>query len=303
MSFRKTANLEPLGFEHKGQWSKSASSDKVSSFYMEGGKKINVEAVLDTVADPYQLSRDPNDYVFIPLRANSADRPNNNMDGWEEDELRRFDNILDTHVYRTYNLKPHFVNHNASDLKLSRGVILDSHLNMQNDADDKVKVAVFDALGKDVDKDVFVELLVGVDSTKDPSLAGAYKNGSVQAFSMGCDVTATMCTACDNIATTDFELCKCVRQKHARIPIRAKDGVMRLAWEKCLGTIFQEISAVDDPADETAMIQDGLLKAASSSMSPLDKQQLQEISNFIIKNASNIPDTVAGILNRALQHQ
>lgn len=299
MSFRKTAKVDILGVRSGGSWTKRAYS-KVSSFYMDNSGVINVEAALDSVSDAYRISRDPRDYLYIPVRANSADRPNNNMDGWELNELQRFDDIISTKVYKTYNLKPHFVNHNASNLGISRGVILDSYLNMDNDADDNVKRAIFDYTGRDVDKDVFVELLVAVDTSKDPSLSDAYRNGSVSKFSMGCDVTATKCSICDNIATTDFELCKCIRGKHARIPQLCKDGKKRLAWEKCLGTIFQEISAVDDPADETATVQEGLLKVAGINTDILNINQMREITAFIVEHVSDIPDSVAYVLNKAL---
>jgi len=299
MSFRKTAQVQFLGVQHKGLWSKSASHSKSSSFYMEEDGSIDVEAALDTVADAYRISRDPRNYLFIPLRANSADRPNNNLDGWELNELQRYDDIVGVPVYRTYDLKPHFVNHNAANLTLSRGVILDSHLNTQNPADDMVKQAVFEATGKEVDRDIFVELLVAMDTTKDPALAEAYRNGSVDSFSMGCDVVATQCSACDNVATNDFQLCSCVRGKHSRIPVECLDGERRLAWEKCMGTIFQEISAVDDPADETALVQEGILKVAGAN--GLNKQQIQEVTAFVVRHAKTMPEAVAGILNQALQ--
>ena len=299
MSFRKTAQVQFLGVQHQGSWSKSASHSKSSSFYMDEDGSINVEAALDTVASPYRISRDPRNYLFIPLRANSADRPNNNLDGWELTELQRYDDIVGTPVYRTYDLKPHFVNHNAADLTLSRGVILDSHLNMQNPADDMVKQAVFEATGKEVDQDIFVELLVAVDTTKDPALAEAYRKGSVDSFSMGCDVVATQCSACANVATNDFQLCSCIRGKHSRIPVECEDGERRLAWEKCMGTIFQEISAVDDPADETAIVQEGILKVAGSVA--LNRAQLQEITVFVVRHAHTMPETVADVLNRALR--
>jgi hypothetical protein len=299
MSFRKIAQVQFLGVQHKGSWSKAASHSKSSSFYMDKDGAINVEAALDTVADAYRISRDPRDYLFIPLRANSADRPNNNLDGWELNELQRYDEIVGTSVYKTYDLKPHFVNHNAANLTLSRGVILDSHLNMQNPADDLVKQAVFDATGKEVEQDVFVELLVAMDTTKDPALAEAYRGGSVDSFSMGCDVVATQCSACDNIATNDFQLCSCVRGKHSRVPVECADGERRMAWEKCMGTVFQEISAVDDPADETATVQEGLLKVAGSA--GFSREQRQEIVTFVVRHASMMPETVADVLNRALQ--
>jgi hypothetical protein len=104
------------------------------------------------------------------------------------------------------------------------------------------------------------------------------------------------------VATNDFQICKCIRGKHARVPIEHADGNKRLAWEKCLGTVFQEISAVDDPADESALVQEGVLKLSSRSGS-LDKKQLQEIAAFVVRHASGLPDSVAGILNQVLQER
>ena len=291
--FTKHARIESLGFR---SLSDKASFSRVASIFLEDNSTINIEAALDSVADVYKISRDPRDYLFVPARANSADRPNNNLDGWELEELQRYDPMIRKAVYKTYDLKPHFVNHNATALNLSRGVILDSHLNTQNPADEITKQAIFDASGKEVENDVFVELLIAVDTTKDPSLAAAYQNGSVDAFSMGCDVMATECSSCGNVATSDFDLCTHIRNKYARQPVECLDGKKRIAWEKCMGTVFQEISAVDDPADETALVQEGLLKAAST-------QDLQEIVNFVAKNASTLPDSVAVVLSDYLSQK
>lgn len=299
MSFKKYARVEILGAgSHRGSWEKSASR-KSASFYMQEGGVIDVEAALDSVADAYKISRDPRDYLLLPVRANSADRPNNNLDGWLFEELSRYDDLLGSQVYRTYDLKPHFVNHQASDLRRARGVILDSHLNKMNDADEMTKKAIYEATGKNVDKDVFVELLVAQDMTKDPALAEAYRRGSVDSFSMGCDVAATRCSVCGNLATTDFQLCKHIRGKFSKTPVACSDGSKKVAWEQCIGTVFQEISVVDDPADETALIQEGILKAASSEKF-LNRSQLQEIANFVVRNASNLPDSVAAALNSVL---
>lgn len=296
--FHKTANVEVLGTKTgiSGSWSKVASG-RIASFFMDNSSTIDVEAALDAVADTYRISRDPGNYLFIPARANSADRPNENRDGWERDELLRFDPELGRRVYSTYVLKPHFVNHNASRYQLARGVLLDAHYNDANKfQSDDLRKAMLDATGIDRENDEFVESLIAVDTTKDPSLAEAYRNGSVYRFSMGCDVEATRCAACGNVASTTLQFCNCVRNKHSKKAVKWADGSVRPTFEWCLGTRFAELSAVDDPADKTAEIQEGLLgvvdvKAANAKV---------EIARFVAQNSANIPASLASILERAL---
>ena len=87
-----------------------------------------------------------------------------------------------------------------------------------------------------------------MDTTKDPSLAEAYRNGSVHRFSMGCDVESTQCSVCDRIATNTFQFCDHVRGKLSKKAYPLEGGGQRRAFEWCIGTIFAEESAVDDPA-------------------------------------------------------
>lgn len=297
MAFRKTASVDVLGVRSDSAWQKVAAG-KTSSHFMEDGLSLNLEAILDTVADTYRISRDPRDYLLIPCRACSADRPNENMDGWRREELLRFDPRLGRRVYSTFVLKPHFVNHNAANFSLSRGVLLDSHFNDQNPASDAVKRAVFEATGKDADRDEFAEVLIAADITKDPYLAEAYKSGSVYRFSMGCDVSDTECSVCGKVASSTAQFCDHVRTKHSRraYPI---EGGERKASEWCRGTIFAELSAVDDPADKDAEIQEGLLRVASSDLSLTD-HDLYEISSFVARHANQIPEALAGLINSAL---
>lgn len=298
MTFYKTATVEVLGVRNDSVWSRTASN-KTSSHFMEDGLSLNLEAILDTVADTYRISRDPRDYLLIPCRACSADRPNENMDGWKREELLRFDPKIGRRVYSTFNMKPHYVNHNSANFSLSRGVILDSHFNDQNPASDLIKRAVFDATGKDVTQDEFIETLIAADITKDPHLAAAYKNGAVDRFSMGCDVSDTECSVCGRIATNTLQFCDHVRGKHSRraYPLDGGKGE-RKASEWCRGTIFAELSAVDDPADKDASIQEGLLRIASSDLSLTDRD-LCEISSFVARHANQIPESLAAVINRA----
>jgi hypothetical protein len=302
MGFIKTARTEVLGVQRGGDWQK-VSSRKFASFYMDGGGDINIEAALDTVADTYRISRDPDDYLLIPTRANSADRPNENMDGWRHQELLRFDPKIGQRVYQTYLLKPHFVNHNAANFALSRGVILDSHYNDANPASDRVKASVLDATGIEPDRDEFVETLIAMDMTKDPPLAEAYKNGSVNLFSMGCDVESTTCSVCDKVAINTFQFCEHVRSKHAKIAYPLEGGGHRKAFEWCNGTVFAEESAVDDPADKDAAVQEGLLQTLARPVATFSPAELHQITAFVAKNSHDIPEPLAVLINSALQGQ
>ncbi len=299
MGFIKTAKTEILGVQRGGAWQK-VSKRKFSSFYMDGGGNIDIEAALDTVADTYRISRDPDDYLLIPTRASSADRPNENMDAWRHEELLRFDPKVGGRVYQTYMLKPHFVNHNAANFALSRGVILDAHYNDANSASDKVREAVCEATGVTPKQDEFIETLIAMDMTKDPELAKAYKSGSVYRFSMGCDVESTTCGVCDKVAINAFQFCEHVRGKHSRTAYPLKGGGQRRGFEWCNGTVFAEESAVDDPADKDAEVQDGILQtlARVTTFSP---EELHQITAFVANHPRDIPEPLAGLINSALQ--
>ena len=302
MGFLKVAHQEVLGVRSGGDWKKVASH-KFASFYMDGGGNIDIEAALDTVADTYHISRNPDDYLLIPTRANSADRPNENMDAWRHEELLRFDPKIGKRVYQTYMLKPHFVNHNASNFALSRGVILDAHYNDANLANDFAKDAVREATGREPDRDEFVETLIAMDMTKDPPLAAAYKNGSVYRFSMGCDVESTECSVCGKVAVNTFQFCEHVRSKHARVAYPLEDGSHRKAFEWCIGTVFAEESAVDDPADKDAEVQEGILQTLQRPVASFTASDFQQIASFVAKNARTIPEPLAGLINAALRGQ
>jgi hypothetical protein len=303
MPFRKVANVETLGYSYKGNWKKTAGK-KQASFYIDGGLSLDIEAALDVVADTYAISRDPSDYLLIPTRANSANRPNDNLDGWTSEELLEFDPHVGCRRYSTYDLKPHYVNHQAENPRLSRGVILDSHYNSMNDADAELQEHFFNMTGREITKDEFIETLIAMDTTKDPMLAEAYKNGSTRLFSMGCDVEATKCSIpeCGNVATSVWQFCDHIKNKHAKRPVKCEDGIIRTAHEWCLGTMFAEESVVDGPADKEAAIQDGILQVSEMVGEPnrLTAAQKHDIISFVAKYSREIPDALAGVITEAI---
>jgi len=299
MSFKKLSAVQILGLYYKRGWHKS-SNRSIISHYMENKLAINLEERLDAVADFYKISRDPNDYLLIPARANSVGRLNANLDGWTYPETVSFRPDIGCRTYETYNNKPHFVEHNASSFERARGVILDSHLNLDNDADDQVKQEVLSTIGVEPQKDVFVEVIVAMDQTKDPILAASYKTGAISTFSMGADVESTGCTVCGNVAKSIWEFCSHIKDKYADKTYTLPDGTSRRAGELCNGTVFQELSVVSDPADKSAEIQDGILEIAkrvATNSSSLSKREVQEIISFTARHANDIPDSLARVLN------
>jgi len=222
----KFARVKVLGWRnyHSKTASKSSYGEKLHSYYMDDCSSLNFKAVLDNVGDTYQISKDPKDYEIIVVRAVEADIPNDNGDAFPKGELLRFDSKIGEKVYRTFNLKPHHVNHQSQDPKMARGVILDSHLNELNEGE------------------AFVEILVASDKTKDPILIRNIINGRLDKFSMGCHCDYTSCSICDHKAYNELQFCDHIAHN------RMQKIAGKLAYENCYGVVYDEISSVYDPA-------------------------------------------------------
>jgi len=302
MSFKKTSAAKLLGILNNGSWKKVASST-VESHYMNTDNSINLEERLDAVADVYKISRDPADYLLVPARANSIGRFNANLDGWTFDEVVEFRPELGSRTYQTYNNKPHFVEHNANRYEVARGVLLDSHLNLDNPASDEVKEACIRATGVAPEVDGFIEVIIAVDKSKDPMLAEAYKTGALDTFSMGADVSDTVCNVCGNVAKSTFEFCSHINNKYSKKVYTMDDGTQRVAGELCRGTIFQELSAVADPADKSAIIQDGLLNIIKSATFNGTDEDLQSLILYTVKHARDIPNSLAKLIRKHLEEK
>lgn len=296
MGFKKTAYASPLGVQSRGSWKRTASA-RTASYFMDNGIPVSIEETLGAVADVYRISRDPMDYIYVPLHASASNRYNENRDAWSTEEMLKFRPELGMRVYATYINKGSFINHRADVPEHSRGVILDAHYNNYNLASDGVKRAVYEATGQEPEYDEFTEILLALDRTKDAALVDAYEAGAVDKVSMGCDCASTICNVCGNEAFNTFQLCACIRNKHAH---RYYDvgGRQAQAFEWVKDAVFQEISSVDAPADPDALVQEGLLKLSRREFSSSD---LGEIARFVAKNARNIPEPVAALLNRELQ--
>lgn len=339
MGFYKVASVESLGTSNfvDGALRRTAASSGASasttsntterpkSYYIDGARKIDIVAMLKAVGDKFDISKDPSDYIFEAIRANSVNVPNENHDAFHRDELLRFDaryaspfgNKVGMPVYMTYIGKPHMLNHQASNPKRARGVILDSHYNDDAAAFEfctTCRHRTAEASGRDpsgihctkcgsVVKDEFVEILVAVDTKKDPALARGIQAGILDAGSMGCNCASTTCNVCHHVARTVDEFClhiraaakgsfwmrrgsKFERVNDADVKALAKkagyasvpgprcgvavsltngdtDFEVRRAFEYCQGVEFDEYSRVHRPADPKARTVE-ILKAAEA---------------------------------------
>lgn len=186
-------------------------------------------------ADRRIVEYDP-EYVYVVVRALSANKPNSNGDSFPHEELIRLDPVLQRPVYASFIGKGVYINHqHTDDPRYAKGIILDSRY-VQGDKDDN-----------------HVELLLGIDRQKDPVFARDIERGLINKFSMGASVQFTKCSVCDNEARRKEEFCDHI-SKHKMRECQGDDGTRKLAYEKCYGVTYNEISAVADPADETAQL-------------------------------------------------
>lgn len=174
-------------------------------------------------------------YLYVRSRAISS-RCNDNFDMFPAEEIAK--------AYKTFIGKPVFVNHHNEDHRRARGVILDAVLHRD--------------VNPDGSPDTWAEVLHEVDALKFPMLAKAILAGEVNRTSMGCDVSISKCSVCDNEATSPLEYCAHIPGKKGKRIVQAGSGKpgereARLVFEICSGLSFFENSLlVEPPADPTA---------------------------------------------------
>ncbi len=255
---------------------------------IKGAPEQKRKASLDKLSD-YGDFRTSDGYMYARIRAISS-RVNKNNDGWPSIELAGGEDIFDQHTssegftveaskdrkrgFSTFVGKPIFVDHNNSDPQRARGVIVDAKFHVEDQ-----KTSSLDPYysSDNVDPEhlpaSWVELLLEIDADRFPLLAKAIKEGSedpdkgIDGFSMGCDVDHTICNICSNKATSPHEFCEHIRLKGATFDYRDSSSGTRTSkksYENCYGIRFFEISAVFDPADETALLRELIHKEGAA---------------------------------------
>lgn len=287
--FIKTASVSTIAVaisDGKVFQKSAAYKDETNSAYLSGSRVINIKAALDIVASEYNISSNPEDYVFEAIRGNTSNVPNENHDAFHKNELLRFDHRLGKQVYRTYELKPHHVNHRSSDPKAARGFIVDAHYNDASEPLDECPNCSHKTASKDgrdqsgihcancgsVVKDEYVELLIAIDKVKDPTFAQGVMSGVLKHGSMGCSCLRTRCNVCGKVAYTRSEFCGHIARGKGKEYDESEPGFNPIAFvvkgskdkkaskpkkiaksfEWCEGVIYDEFSRVHDPADPKA---------------------------------------------------
>jgi len=221
-------------------------------------------------------------YLYARIRAISS-RVNKNHDGWPSIELAGSPDIFDRYKqagadggftveakkgdeygFSTFLGKPIFVDHNNSDPSRARGVIVDAKLHVEDHKTAAQLDSYYASAPENHNPPTWIELLLEVDAKSFPKLAKAIIAGSknssngIDGFSMGCDVDYTVCNICKNSAYSPDDFCQHVRMKGADFDHYDNDGkrTSKKSYEDCYGIKFFEISAVFDPADETALIRE-----------------------------------------------
>lgn len=273
-------------------FTKYAALESTQILDLKGSKNRSKTASLSKIAE-FEDYRTDDGYLYARIRAISS-RVNKNHDGWPAVELAGGPDIFDRHTagegftveadsnadygYSTFLGKPIFVDHHNSNPERARGVIVDAKLHVEDH-----KTASLDPYysSDEVDGEhlpgTWVELLLEVDAKSFPRLAKAIIQGSkdankgIDGFSMGCDVERSVCNICKNAATSPDEYCNHIKMKGAHFDyINPKTGKKesRKSYENCYGIKFFEISAVFDPADETALIKEVRTSAAAPDPRP-----------------------------------
>ena len=232
-------------------------------------------ASLDSISS-FRDYRTDDGYMYVRLRAISS-RVNKNNDGWPSVELAGGPEVFERHSkqsstgftveaadgnkeygFSTFMGKPNFIDHNNSDPSRSRGVVADSKLRVL--PIEKVAASGDDYwTGASLDPEhappTEIELLIEIDAKQFPIYAKAIRNGEIDGFSMGCDVEESKCSHCGHVATNPDEYCSHILMKGAHHDYKTADGkrISRKSYENCYKIHFFEISAVFDPADETAL--------------------------------------------------
>lgn len=176
-------------------------------------------------------------FLYVRSRMISS-RCNDNHDEFPPDEIMA--------SWRTAIGRPAFVNHHNETHKRMRGVIIDAALHEDTLPDGR--------------PDVWIEALHEVDAKRFPKLAEGIINERITRTSMGCDVGFSVCSACNNKASTPAEYCQHIPRMKGQILYRhtasgKREGeVIREICHKL--SFFENSFLVEPPADPTAKIVD-----------------------------------------------
>lgn len=193
------------------------------------------EAWLPFAAKAYELSSDPNDYIFRPIPAIISDYPNRNGVGFPASELARWSTDGGCQAYRTWIGKPMHSEHgnwhpdpNNPDPTKAIGVIVD--------------VAMTPLTGFADNKLWKVLMLGAIDRTKDVKRAKRIEDGKLNTYSMGALVGYYRCSYCNEVVG---KRCNHIDPDDPVVLYKIRNT---LVYRQCYEVFGTELSSVEDPA-------------------------------------------------------
>lgn len=146
------------------------------------GETLDITNWLPAASKHYNISRDINDYIMMPVFTIPSELPNRNGVGFPLEELTAFSPDHGMMYYKTFKGKPTHFEHANKDYSIAKGVIGDVYLR-------RLRGYSNDQIFK------MVELLM-FDRTRDPDLCKSILKGEVNAYSMGAYVGGYTCSFC-----------------------------------------------------------------------------------------------------------
>lgn len=180
-----------------------------------GGESRTLEANiwLPRAAEEYNLSKDINDYILVPVPSMITDIPNTNGDSVTLKDLTKFNTEQGQLAYKTWTGKPMYVEHQHKP-EWIRGVILDTYIR---------PIAGFP-------KHYKLVKLAALDRTRDPRLIQRVIDRELNTYSMGMYFTSYTCSVCGHKAGKGIGN-PCVHTKPRKPTYRMADG--RLCYRIC----------------------------------------------------------------------
>lgn len=179
-------------------------------------------------AKSYNISPNPEDYVLLPTIICPSDIPNRNGVAFPLAELVRWCPELRQQVYKGWKGCPTYTEHQNSDHKQARGVVIDSVMRPVKDFQGNI----WKVLG-----------LCAFDRTKYPDVAHRLLTRQTTTVSMGAYVEGYSCGLCG----ADAGMCTHINLRRPR-DFYIDSATGRLVYRKCHGLTPFEVSEVETPA-------------------------------------------------------
>lgn len=207
--------------------------------YSAPAGSLGFEANLPAIADAYQISSNPLDYIFRPVVAIVSDIPNRNGVGFPLSTLTAWNPQRGCLTYATWKGMPMFEEHGKyhpdpdnPDHRLALGVIAD--------------VALKPLRGWGGNRLWKVLMLAAIDLTSghklvDKDLPRKVNTGEINTYSMGALVNSYICSVCGS------QVGRCTHIDESS-PVAFNPVNRSIAYRLCVGVEGVELSVVADPA-------------------------------------------------------